>query len=426
MKISVTTIGCKLNFSESATIVRDFIETGQFQQVEFGEQADVTIINSCSVTAQAERKSRYAAKKAAKVSPNGVVAIIGCSAQLRPESFERIEGVDYILGTKDKFKLIDLLEEKSKKQTHSCNINAVTNFDNSYSLSARTRSFLKIQDGCNYGCSYCTIPEARGKSRNGRIEDIVSEVNTIAKNGVKEIILTGVNIGDFGRTTNESFFDLLKEIVAVEGIERLRISSIEPNLLTDEILQLAVDSGKIMPHFHIPLQSGSDSVLKNMRRRYNTKMFREKILKVNKLLPDAYIGIDVIVGFPTETEQHFDETYKLLSDLPISFLHIFPYSDRPGTVATSIFPKVPSEWIKKREKLLQELSNKKQFEFYKRFENSTRKVLFEATSNQNYIFGYTDNYLWVKVKSTDIKPNTIHSVKLLNSNNTFLDGKVIF
>lgn len=422
MKISVTTIGCKLNFSESATIIRQFVNSGKYELVDFGEEADVTIINSCSVTAQAERKSRYATKKAVKVSPNGIVAVIGCSAQLRPESFEKIDGVNYVLGTETKFELWNLLEKKDSNKIHSCEIENIEKFDNAFSVSERTRSFLKIQDGCDYHCAYCTIPKARGKSRNGTIVDIIKKAEIIAKNGIKEIILTGVNIGDFGKTTGETFYQLLEKLVEVKGIERIRISSIEPNLLTDEILELVKFSDKIMPHFHIPLQNGSDAKLKMMKRRYNTKFFREKILKIHELIPDAFIGIDVIVGFPTETEENFNETYNLLESLPISFLHIFPYSDRPGTDASKIYPKVPSEWIKEREIKLKELSDQKHQNFYKKYIGQTRKVLFEATSHDKFITGFTDNYLLVKVDKNLVSKNSIKPIQLKKLGKEFFYG----
>ncbi len=413
-KIAYTTLGCKLNFSESATIVREFVEKG-YEIVPYGQEADITIINTCTVTAQAERKSRFAVKKATKISPKGKIVVIGCAAQLRPENFAGIQGVDLVLGANDKFKVIDLLKNENEQQKiYSCDINSVRVFDKAFSINERTRSFLKIQDGCDYRCTYCTIPKARGKSRNAPIKDIVSEAKIIAESRVKEIILTGVNIGDFGKSTGENFLDLIKELDKVQGIERYRISSIEPNLLTDEILEFIADySDKFMPHFHIPLQSGSDNVLKLMKRRYNTQKFRDRILKAKELIPDTFFGIDVIVGFPGETEENFHETYELLESLPVSYLHLFPYSDRPGTFSANIKHKVPSEWKTIREQKLRLLSDKKHRQFYENYLGSTRKVLFEGKTKNGRIAGYTDNYIRVSVQSDKNLTNKIKSVKLV-------------
>lgn len=423
--ISVTTLGCKLNFSESTSIVRNFTENGNYKVIPFGKTADITVINTCSVTSQAERKSRYAVKKASKVSPDGKIVVIGCSAQLRPEVFEKLEGVDLVLGTKEKFNVLDLLKLNTEPKTYSCDIDSVDNFDIAYSMSERTRSFLKIQDGCDYHCTYCTIPKARGKSRNGTISDIIAEANIIAKQGTKEIVLTGVNIGDFGKSTNQNFLQLIKELDKVEGIERYRISSIEPNLLTTEVIEFVAKSIKFMPHFHIPLQSGSDNVLKLMKRRYNTNLFKEKILKAKELIPNVFFGIDVIVGFPGETEENFNETYSLLESLPTSFLHIFPYSDRPGTISTEMKNKVPSEWIKKREQKLQKLSNKKHSEFYNNYLGTTQKVLFESKTKNNKITGFTNNYIRVEVDYKNKLENTIQNVKLIKIDSDTVIGKII-
>jgi len=422
-KISHTTLGCKLNFAETASIVREFINEG-YETVKFGENADLTIINSCTVTAQAERKSVYAAKKAAKTSPNGKIIIIGCAAQINPERFAKLPQVELVLGAKDKFKAFDLIKS-STKTVFPCEIYEVDNFDIAYSTTERTRSFLKIQDGCDYPCTYCTIPKARGKSRNSSINSIINEAKKIASEGLKEIILTGVNIGDFGKSTNQTFFELIKELDKVEGIERYRISSIEPNLLTNEILEFVASSNKFMPHFHIPLQSGSDEVLKLMKRRYNTKTFADKILEAHTLLPDAFLGIDVIVGFPGETEQNFNETFELLNNLPISYLHIFPYSDRKGTPATAIKKKVPSEWIKSREHQLTELSNKKHKSFYQKFVGQTRKVLFEGNFEKKIISGFTDNYLKVSIKTELNLKNQIKNIQFINLKEGVFEGKII-
>ena len=412
-KIAYTTLGCKLNFSESAAIIRQFVEKG-YEIVPYGQEADITIINTCAVTAQAERKSKLAVKKASKISADGKIVVIGCAAQLRPENFAQIQGVDLILGAKDKFNAIELLKTHNEQKIYSCDIDSLEGFDNAFSVNERTRSFLKIQDGCDYACSYCTIPKARGKSRNAPIKDIVSEAKIIAQSGVKEIILTGVNIGDFGKSTDETFFELIKELDKVQPIERFRISSIEPNLLTDQILEfIANHSQKFMPHFHIPLQSGSDKVLKLMKRRYNTEKFKNRILKAKKMIPDVFLGIDVIVGFPGEREIDFQNTYNLLESLPISYLHLFPYSDREGTVSADIKHKVPSEWKKIREHKLKALSDKKHKEFCEKYLGSTRKVLFEGKTKNNRIAGYTDNYIRVSLENNQILPNSIHEVKLL-------------
>lgn len=422
-KISFTTLGCKLNFSETASIVRQFTEQG-YKTVKFGENADITIINSCTVTAQAERKSVNATKKAAKISPEGKIIIIGCAAQTNPERFLNTKQVELVLGTDDKFRAYELINS-THDIIYSCDIQDVNKFNIAYSTTERTRSFLKIQDGCDYPCTYCTIPKARGKSRNSSINSILTEAKKIASLGIKEIILTGVNIGDFGKSTNETFFDLIKELDKIDGINRYRISSIEPNLLTTEIIKFVAKSEKFMPHFHIPLQSGSDDVLKLMKRRYNTKTFADKIIEANKQIPNAFLGIDVIIGFPGETEEHFEQTFNLLSSLPVSYLHIFPYSDRKGTPATAIKNKVPSEWIKIREQKLAELSNKKNELFYKNFTGKTQKVLFESKDENNIFSGFTENYLKVKVNSNIYIKNQIINVKLLNFKDGFFEGKIM-
>ncbi len=421
--ISHITLGCKLNFSETASIIRQFVENG-YKLVKFGESADVTIINSCTVTAQAERKSVHIAKKAAKVSPNGQTVIIGCAAQINPDRFAAVDGIDLILGAKDKFRAYELIHEKHSK-VYSCDILDVDNFDVAYSTTERTRSFLKIQDGCDYVCTYCTIPKARGKSRNSNIKSIIAEAEVIAETGVKEIVLTGVNIGDFGRSTNETFYELIKELDRVEGIERYRISSIEPNLLTPEIIDFVAQSKKFMPHFHIPLQNGSDDILKLMKRRYNSTFFAEKIKDINNKIPNAFFGIDVIVGFPGETEAMFEQTYSLLASLPISYLHIFPYSDRVGTIATAMKNKVPSEWIKRREIKLRKLSDDKHREFYKKFVGKSQKVLFESKNESGKMYGFTDNYIKVAIDYSPELVNAIVPVNLSSLKNDYFCGEII-
>lgn len=424
-KISVFTLGCKLNFSETDTIVRKFVENG-YQLVPFGESADVSVINTCTVTAQGERKSKFAVKKAHKVSPDGKIVVVGCASQINPQRFEQLEGVELVIGNNDKTKVFELLEQKNYKQKlYSCDISQIESFEHAYSVEMRTRSFLKIQDGCDYPCTYCTIPKARGKSRNDSISEIVEDAKDIANRGVKEIILTGVNIGDFGKSTNETFFELIKQLEKVEGIERYRISSIEPNLLKDEIIEFVANSKKFMPHFHIPLQSGSDDVLKLMKRRYNVAKFSDRVLNAKKLIPEVFFGIDVIVGFPGETDDNFNDTYTLLEQLPISYLHIFPYSDRKGTLASQMKGKIASEIIKQREKKLQDLSDKKHFEFYKKFIGTTKKVLFEQKDKQGLYAGYTDNYLRIKVESTETLRNKIEEVELLRIESDFIYGKIV-
>ncbi len=423
-KVSIHTLGCKLNFAESATILRQFVEKG-FEPVKFGEEADVVIINTCAVTTQAENKSKFAVKKALKTSPGATVIVIGCAAQVNPGKFEKIQGVDIIIGAKDKGRTFEIYENHSQRVYKTTNVFELKDTFRAYSLHERTRSFLKIQDGCDYVCSYCTIPKARGKSRNIPIPELVEEAKTIAGNGVKEIILTGVNIGDFGKTTGETFFDLIRELEKVEGIERYRISSIEPELLSDEILDFVAGSKKFMPHFHIPLQSGSDKILRLMQRRYNTKLFAKLIEKISRKIPHAFVGIDVIVGFPTETGEDFDQTFQFLKSLPFAYLHVFPYSDRPGTRASKITPKVPAKEKEKRVKILTDLSKQRHLEFYKKFLNTKRKVLFEKVVKDNKIFGFTDNYIRVAVPYDPNLTNEIKNVELLQVfENEFVIGRI--
>ncbi len=399
-KVSFHTLGCKLNFSETSSIASEFLKKG-FDRVNFGEAADVVFINTCTVTGTADKKCRQAVKKAKKDSPDAFIAVTGCYAQAEAEEIAKIPGVDVVLGMNEKFNIFKYFEEfekPEKTQIHSCAVDEISKFDAAYSSGDRTRSFLKVQDGCNYKCTYCTIPSVRGKSRNNSIEKTVEQARKIADEGFKEVILTGVNIGDFGKSTNETFFDLLKALDRVEGIERYRISSIEPNLITDEIIEfVSSDSKKFLPHFHIPLQSGSDTILKNMKRRYNTDLFRRKIERINKLIPDAFIGVDVIVGFPGETDAYFAESFNFLAGLDISFLHVFSYSVRPGTPAEKMPGKLSAKEIKHRSKELHLLSDKKHAEFYARFVGTRQKVLFEAANVKGLMFGFTENYIKVEV-----------------------------
>ena len=409
-KVAFQTLGCKLNFSESSTIARDFTQKG-FSRVKFNEKADVYVINTCTVTEQADKKCRQAVKKITKQNPDAVVAVVGCYAQLKPNEISNISGVDIVLGANEKFKLFRFIEEFEKGKTpitHSCEIDEVEQFDAAYSSGDRTRSFLKIQDGCDYPCTYCTIPKARGKSRNNNIAQTVKQANEIAAKGYKEIVLTGVNIGDFGQSTNENFFELIKQLDEVEGVERYRISSIEPNLLSDEIIEFVANSKSFLPHFHIPLQSGANEILKLMKRRYNRERFASRIEKIKELIPDAFIGVDVIVGFPGETDELFNETYRFLESLDISFLHVFSYSERPGTASVAISGKNSSKVIADRSKALHRLSDKKHKAFYEKNIGTSHKVLIEAKNNSGKMYGFTENYLKVEL---DYRQDLINKIK---------------
>jgi len=415
-KVAFHTLGCKLNFSESSTIARDFTERG-FSRVKFNENADVYVINTCTVTEQADKKCRQAVKKITKQNPNAIVAVVGCYAQLKPGTISNIPGVNVVLGTNEKFQLFKFIEEFEKEKTpinHSCEIDEVEQFDAAYSSGDRTRSFLKIQDGCDYPCTYCAIPSARGKSRNGTIEKTLEQAKEIASKAYKEIILTGVNIGDFGKSTGETFLELIRELDKVKSIERYRISSIEPNLLSDEIIKFVAKSQKFLPHFHIPLQSGSNEILKLMKRRYNRERFAGRIKKIKKIIPDAFIGVDVIVGFPCETDELFDETYRFLDGLDISFLHVFSYSERPGTVSANMNGKNSSKIITERSKALHQLSGKKHRDFYKKNVGSKQKVLIEAKNNNGKMYGFTENYLKVEL---DYNPELINQIKSVGLDN---------
>ena len=413
-KVAFQTLGCKLNFSETSTIARDFIQK-DYKRVRFNEKADVYVINTCTVTEQADKKCRAAVKKIVRQNPGAIVAVVGCYAQLKPEEISNIPGVDIVLGANEKQKLFNFIKQYEKEHRpiyHSCEINEVDTFDPAYSSGDRTRSFLKIQDGCDYPCTYCTIPKARGKSRNQNIEKTVAQAQEIATKGYKEIILTGVNIGDFGKSTGESFYELIKELDKVKGIERYRISSIEPNLLSDEIIEFTVKSSKFLPHFHIPLQSGSNEILKKMKRRYNRERFADRIYKIKELIPDAFIGVDVIVGFPGETDRLFQETYDFLAGLNISFLHVFSYSERPGTESAKMQGKNTAKTIAERSKQLHKLSEQKHKAFYKNYINTTHRVLFEAKNNKGKMHGFTENYLKVEIPFDKKLINTIKNVQL--------------
>ena len=412
--VAFYTLGCKLNFSESSTISRQLNEIG-FTKTEFNNGADMYIINTCSVTENANKECRRLIRKAKKISPYSFVVITGCFAQLKPKSISEMEGVDMVLGANDKFNLPNLLQNLDNKkiaEIHGCEINNL-NYTSSYSLGERTRSFLKIQDGCDYPCTYCTIPLARGKSRCDTIKNILKNAIEIAKNGIKEIVITGVNIGEF-KDDNKSFSDLIKELEKIEDIERYRISSIEPNLITDEIIETVKNSKKFMPHFHIPLQSGSDKILGKMKRRYRTNLYKEKLEKIVKAIPEVCIGADVIVGFPGETDELFNTTLDFIKNLPISYLHVFSYSERENTLATTFDGIVEKKTRAERSKMLRILSDKLQRAYYQKYLGSTQTALLEKENKNGFLFGFTDNYIKVKVPFTEELIQKKINLKLLS------------
>lgn len=400
-KVAFYTLGCKLNFSETSTLARQFQEGG-FQKVSHHDTADIYVINTCSVTEHADKKCRQAIRKFVKQSPGAVIAVTGCYAQLKPEEIANIDGVKLVLGAAEKGELYAKVNEliaqnQATPEVHSCEIKTVSNFFKAYSMGDRTRSFLKVQDGCDYRCTYCTIPLARGKSRNIPVADLIAQANEIASNGIKEIVLTGVNIGDFGKSTNESFFDLIRELDKVDGIERYRISSIEPNLLTDEVIAFCASSSKFLPHFHIPLQAGTNKVLGLMRRRYRRETFENRIEKVRSMIANPFFGIDVIVGFPGETEEDFLETYTFLEQLAPAFLHVFPYSERPNTPTVFMEGKVRDSEITSRAQRLGLLCEKLHRQFYENAIGSEGTVLFESTRRNEKMFGFSERYIKVEV-----------------------------
>ncbi len=413
-KIAFHTLGCKLNFAETSTISRSFPED-RFEKVPASSMADIYVINTCSVTDAADRKCRQAIKKFISLSPGAFIAVVGCYAQLRPQEISAIPGVDLVLGTGEKFDLASYLGDSGKNplpEVHSCDLSNERGFNGSFSMGDRTRSFLKVQDGCDYGCSYCTIPGARGKSRNAGIAELLREAEGIAAKGVKEIVLTGVNIGDFGKSGGESFAQLLTELIKVEGIERYRISSIEPNLLTDEIIRMAASNEKILPHFHIPLQSGSDKILGLMRRRYTREVFHDRIRMIRQMIPNAGIGADVIVGFPGELQKDFDDTYSFLNDLPLSYLHVFTYSERPGTIAETLPGKVSSQEKTNRSRSLIMLSERKALDFCKQNTGQSTNVLFEHSHIDGFITGFTSNYIKAELPWSANLAGQVKRVKL--------------
>ncbi|WP_265429211.1 tRNA (N(6)-L-threonylcarbamoyladenosine(37)-C(2))-methylthiotransferase MtaB [Chryseobacterium sp. YIM B08800] len=424
------TLGCKLNFAETSTIARQLTDAG-YDKVSFDDRADIYVINTCSVTENADRECKLHVKRAMKANPEGLVVIVGCYAQLKPEEISQITGVDLVLGAKEKFNILSYLDDLEKSESegvvHSCEIEETDFFIGSYSIGDRTRAFLKVQDGCDYKCTYCTIPLARGISRSDTIENVLKNAREIAAKDIKEIVLTGVNIGDYGKGEfgnkrhEHTFLDLISELNQVEGIERIRISSIEPNLLKDESIELVSKSKSFVPHFHIPLQSGSDELLKKMKRRYLTKLYNDRVHKIREVMPDAAIGVDVIVGFPGETEELFMETYNFLNELPISYLHVFTYSERENTEAVGMQGVVPIPERKKRNKMLRILSEKKKMAFYQTQLGKTLPVLWEHENKDGKMYGFTENYVRVQ---KDFDQASVNQIEFLNLEKILSDGTV--
>ena len=424
-RVAFHTLGCKLNFSETATISRDFIRHG-FEKVDYRDEADIYVLNTCSVTENADKEARKLIRQAKRRNPNSSIAVIGCYAQLKPNDIAAIEGVDIVLGAEEKFNLLnhlDSIDLNIGTKVIQSEIDHLHTFTPSYSSGERTRSFLKVQDGCDYTCSFCTIPLARGESRSDTIESTMKTAREVAATDAREIVLTGVNIGDFGKGSHETFFDLIHQLDLLDGIDRIRISSIEPNLITNEIIEFCAKSEKLMPHFHVPLQSGSDKILNAMRRRYKRSLFEGRVLKIKECIPDACIGVDVIVGFPGETDDDFLDTYHFLNELDISYLHVFTYSERPNTDADAMGKVVSKEKRAERSKMLHILSDKKRRFFHDQFIEKNRPVLFENMKNGK-IMGHTDNYIHVQVEGDLDLINTIHQVKLIVNHRTFVDGKL--
>ena len=421
-KIAFKTFGCKLNYAETSQISRHF-NRNEFELVDFKEKADIYVINSCLVTAIAEKKCRNAIRQAFNRNPEALISVIGCLSQLKPIEIAKIKGVDIVLGNDEKYNLLHFIKNNTAYK-HSIPINTQCNvcyvsekidklktFVHSYSLGSRTRSFLKIQDGCDYFCSYCTIPLARGPSRSNTIAGIMADVREIAASNIKEIVLTGVNIGEFGKDNNESLFQLINELDKFDGIQRYRISSIEPNLLSDEIIEFVSKSDKFLPHFHIPLQSGSDKILKLMNRRYCREVFEDRVIKIKKLIPHCCIAADVIVGFPGETQKDFDETYNFIEKIDVSYIHVFTYSERPNTQALKIKDKVHSNIKKQRSEKMHQLSYNKKKYFYEKNKNLKSKVLFESSNINGFMYGFTENYIKVKSKYNPSLVNKILDVE---------------
>ena len=417
-QVAFHTLGCKLNFSETSVISKEFIKYG-FEQVKYKEKADIYVINTCSVTENANKEARKLIRKAKRTNPNSVIAIIGCYAQLKPNEISEIKGVDIILGAEEKFNLLKHLDKLSispKATILNSKIENINEFIPSFSYGERTRSYLKVQDGCNYNCTFCTIPLARGISRSNSIKETLKVANKLAASEIREIVLTGVNIGDFGQGKDETFFQLITEIDKIKNIDRIRISSIEPNLLNEKIIKFCLKSKKFMPHFHIPLQSGSNKILSMMKRRYNLDLYSRRIKTIKSIIPDCCIGVDVLVGFPGETESDFLDTYYYLNELPVSYFHVFTYSERENTEAFKYGNIVPLKTRSKRSKMLRMLSEKKRRHFYNEQLGQKRPVLFESIK-EGYIIGHTDNYVKVKLKDKSKIINTIQHVNLLEIEN---------
>jgi threonylcarbamoyladenosine tRNA methylthiotransferase MtaB len=418
-KVAFYTLGCKLNYSETSTLGRLFSNAG-FDTVDFTDKPDVFVINTCSVTDNADKKCKKVVREALKVSPNAYVTIVGCYAQLKPKEIAEIPGVDMVLGAAEKFQIIDHITDLTKNPkalVYNQPVSEANQFVPAYSFGDRTRTFLKVQDGCDYSCSFCTIPLARGASRSDTIESVIEQAKQIAASGVKEIVLTGVNLGDFGIINGKreaKFFDLVKALDAVEGIDRIRISSIEPNLLTDEIIQFVAGSKRFVPHFHIPLQSGSDKILSGMRRRYKRELYADRVSKIKQLMPHCCIGVDVIVGFPGETREDFIDTYNFLNELNISYLHVFTYSERENTLAAQMSGVVPGSTRADRSKMLHILSDKKRRAFYDTQLGRTEEVLFEGDIKDGFMHGFTRNYVKVKTKYDPVLVNELKAVCLTN------------
>ena len=416
-KVAFYTLGCKLNYSETSSIGRLFNNAG-YSTVDFTDTPDVFVINTCSVTENADKKCKKVVKEALKISPNAYITIVGCYAQLKPKEIAEIPGVDMVLGAAEKFQIVDHITDLTKNPkalVYNQPVTEANQFVSAWSIGDRTRTFLKVQDGCDYSCTFCTIPLARGASRSDTIENAVKQAEEIAASGVKEIVLTGVNLGDFGirdGKREDKFFDLVKALDKVEGIDRIRISSIEPNLLTDEIIEFVATSKRFVPHFHIPLQSGSDKILGLMRRRYKRELYTDRVAKIKQLMPDCCIGVDVIVGFPGETREDFIDTYNFLNDLNVSYLHVFTYSERENTLASEMSDSVPGSTRADRSKMLHILSEKKRRAFYESQLNKTEEVLFEGDIKDGFMHGFTRNYVKVKTKYDPVLVNELKTVQL--------------
>ena len=426
--VALHTLGCKLNYSETSSISRMFERAG-YGVISFGESADIYVINTCSVTEFADKKCRQLVRKSLKNNPEAKVVVIGCYAQLKPKEISEIPGVDLVLGAKEKFRILEFIDQlgasSGKEVVHNSEIQEVDLFHGAFSFGDRTRSVLKVQDGCDYKCTFCTIPLARGKSRSDNIEHVIGNAEKIAELGVKEVVLTGVNIGDFRDNSNEEnrkFLDLIRELDKVKGIERFRISSIEPNLCSDDIISFVTDSDRFMPHFHMPLQSGNNELLGRMRRRYRRELYADRVMRIKDLMPHACIGVDMIVGFPGETEQHFLDSHAFLQDLPVSYLHVFTYSERANTPAIEMAGSVPMQERRQRNEILRNLSEKKKRAFYQEHLDTERMVLFEKSKTPGMLTGFTDNYLKVSI---DESAAAVNEMSLVSLNSIGQDGNIL-